>query len=523
MIKTILITAAWLLVLGYSLEAASMEAQDDSLPHSSAPLTLIMSRHVDALNTQFKTYLVDDKGDPNLIDEDGYKQSLLQWCVLKNIDAITDLLFKDKKTNVLYTDTRGHNAFYMAIADESNANADVYQKHCQVAEKLLDYVSRHYSPQQKSAFINQVDHRGLTALHMAAFQGRTEFVELCLRSGARTDMGDSYQRTPLHMACYKGNDSVIKLLLDYRADSSKRDKLDLSPYHYYLLGENQSQEVRNPSFKNQLHQREKDETHRHLLSDPSLRLFKETYERKCGSIFLAYRCLESGAIDASKDMFSVSNVISLLGNEVNLPGVGLITSVVATAADFIETTIEEKKRTPITQWFSTLRMMEDQVEEGAISLTTTYQESIHQLTDESAKRLAELAVARFINYMRDRHLTFDREKPFSVYAHEAVLIPEKSLESLLTRFLSPPLERRGKTETWTSDDIFSKKSKDKEETQKENFTDDKIVESVNTLVSKEARQENDGPSVMLTEPHLTQKGTQQRGCLYNLICCCRRR
>ncbi len=61
--------------------------------------------------------------------------------------------------------------------------------------------------------INQVDHDGWTALHHAAYNGRTSSIALLMKRGADIGAKNQLLCTPLHVACSAGQREAIALLI----------------------------------------------------------------------------------------------------------------------------------------------------------------------------------------------------------------------------------------------------------------------------------------------------------------------
>ena len=166
-----------------------------SQPYPSYDLTALMG-HPD-VKERLTRYLTADQGDPNLIDTQGYQQSLLQWCVYKGYEDMVDYLIQHPKTHMAYVDQAGHYALYMAMATEHDHDPSLLSKHFIIAEKILQALKD--SPHRQSV-VDQQDHRGITSLHMACLHHHKEEVKLLLKNGAFVDVKDHEQRTPLHFA-----------------------------------------------------------------------------------------------------------------------------------------------------------------------------------------------------------------------------------------------------------------------------------------------------------------------------------
>lgn len=64
---------------------------------------------------------------------------------------------------------------------------------------------------------------GLTPLHLAAWYGHTDVVELLLRNGAQVDAKDKRGMTPLYWAAAEGNKQTVQLLIAEGANANAKD------------------------------------------------------------------------------------------------------------------------------------------------------------------------------------------------------------------------------------------------------------------------------------------------------------
>jgi hypothetical protein len=76
---------------------------------------------------------------------------------------------------------------------------------------------------------NTPDKRGLAPLHLAAFMGRRDLVEILVSAGADIQARDKFGRTPLHHAAFDGHKSIVMYLLLHDADPRARSDSGLSP------------------------------------------------------------------------------------------------------------------------------------------------------------------------------------------------------------------------------------------------------------------------------------------------------
>jgi len=78
---------------------------------------------------------------------------------------------------------------------------------------------------------------GWTPLHMAAFAGNTENVELLIRRGAEIESRakTKFRNTPLQVALLTGEYGTAKILLDHGADALNRQAKGFTPMHEAAL------------------------------------------------------------------------------------------------------------------------------------------------------------------------------------------------------------------------------------------------------------------------------------------------
>lgn len=91
------------------------------------------------------------------------------------------------------------------------------------------------------AYINSVDKKGHTALHLAAIYGHFAIAKYLLESGAAIDLQDyEGQWTALHWAADYGYRSIVELLVIFGADVNASDAwgqtpLDWAVGHYEIM------------------------------------------------------------------------------------------------------------------------------------------------------------------------------------------------------------------------------------------------------------------------------------------------
>jgi ankyrin repeat protein len=79
--------------------------------------------------------------------------------------------------------------------------------------------------------VDDVDLLGLTALHLAAWDGHLECVKWCVKMGANVNAEDNVEWKPLHIASLHGHIEVVCVLLDAGAIVDATDKIGWTPLH----------------------------------------------------------------------------------------------------------------------------------------------------------------------------------------------------------------------------------------------------------------------------------------------------
>lgn len=413
-----------------------------------------------AKQQKIKEYLRDG-GNPNLVDRKG-KQSLLQiFCFIGNEEMVNVLI--KKGAFVPYVDAGGHSVFSSIaclgsyLAPEETGRI-LTEKHGRIIQKLISHIGEKYSTDVLKRIINYNDTQGVTALHLASMNGHDWLVErFVLDCHADIDQEDNLGRTALHFACYMGNRNIIGLLLGNKANPEKKSKNGFQAKDFLALRELKGRVRIDQRIIDQLERQSHRQRREDIQEDESLRAFKNVFQRKCSSIFLAYRVLESNAVQETKDVLTVSNAINIIGGMIPLPGAALAVTAAATVVEMVEDQIEARKKQLITEFFESIQAMDEAIEKASCELTSQYKNSIRQLTVEGAETLAECGIARFIAYMRDEETRLERGKPFEHYVLESVRIQKDKTQAFLDQFLfwknKTYLETKNDSR-WTDHDIF---------------------------------------------------------------------
>ena len=87
---------------------------------------------------------------------------------------------------------------------------------------------------QEDMDVNRGDKYGYTALHWAARNGDSFFVQRLLQAGADIEAKDSYGWTALQWAAAEGHDIIADILVSKGADINTRDHLNYTPLHWAI-------------------------------------------------------------------------------------------------------------------------------------------------------------------------------------------------------------------------------------------------------------------------------------------------
>eukprot|EP00746_Dinoflagellata_sp_MGD_P015791 gnl/MRDRNA2_/MRDRNA2_135266_c0_seq1.p1 gnl/MRDRNA2_/MRDRNA2_135266_c0~~gnl/MRDRNA2_/MRDRNA2_135266_c0_seq1.p1 ORF type:complete len:706 (-),score=127.08 gnl/MRDRNA2_/MRDRNA2_135266_c0_seq1:26-2143(-) len=77
--------------------------------------------------------------------------------------------------------------------------------------------------------VNAHNDKQQTPLHLAAWAGRVDIIELLVRNVATVDVQDVEQSTPLNLAVSKNHDMAVQMLLRLNADPQRRNRHHLMP------------------------------------------------------------------------------------------------------------------------------------------------------------------------------------------------------------------------------------------------------------------------------------------------------
>ncbi len=399
--------------------------------------------------TKFKTYL-NAGANPNLVDKNtpsGKKRSLLELYARTGHTEMVKLLL-EKGAIVSYANVLQRNVLHDAC----------FEGHDKILSLCIDHLKQSQEKDIRTELINWADVNGFTALHIASDLGHERCVEMLLKAHATPDHMAMHQATALHFASFHGYDSIIRLLLDYGVDPLLRHENGFAARDFYLLGELAQEERRNMEMAQRL-EKKSDIAYgirlKSIEEDASLRMFKSTFQRKCSAIFLAYRALESGALQTTKGDCAIAETIRILDSVIPLPGTRLAFELMAKGVEAYEEHQEKRKKTFLTRMFVRLDEMEEAVEEGAYQLTHLYKEKIKELTPKGAHTLAMCAIAQFLDYMRgnvEMHSTYT----LASYILTGVKAPRPLfLENVFpATWLNKRISTKDDTLRWTQRDVF---------------------------------------------------------------------
>ena len=85
---------------------------------------------------------------------------------------------------------------------------------------------------ENSAYVNETDHFGRSALHLASDNGHLDIVNMLIFKGADIDAEDECSRTPLISAAVGGHHSVVEVLISSGALFDKKNKKGRTALHH---------------------------------------------------------------------------------------------------------------------------------------------------------------------------------------------------------------------------------------------------------------------------------------------------
>ena len=127
-------------------------------------------------------------------------------------------LFIERGASINKLDKKGRTPFFLACQGG----------HTETARYLLDVLQG-----DEADKLNMASNDGKTPLRKASTRGKLEIVKLLLEridsTSAINAKDSTLQQTPLHLAAYNGHKDVVEILLDAGADTRSRDKSGRTP------------------------------------------------------------------------------------------------------------------------------------------------------------------------------------------------------------------------------------------------------------------------------------------------------
>jgi ankyrin repeat protein len=105
------------------------------------------------------------------------------------------------------------------------------------AEKITELLALVKEDERRS-FVNQHDHtdKEWTALHWAAFYGKSEVVEILIKNGADVNVIGKFRQSPLHCAVCDNHENIVLRLIESGAHVNQQDSEGLTPLHIAAHG-----------------------------------------------------------------------------------------------------------------------------------------------------------------------------------------------------------------------------------------------------------------------------------------------
>jgi ankyrin repeat protein len=84
---------------------------------------------------------------------------------------------------------------------------------------------------EQNIYVNQVNERGESPLHIASKNGRFQLVDYLLKHGVNIRLKDLYGRIALHYAVLNDHVYITEQLLKYTSNPNEQDDFGFSPLH----------------------------------------------------------------------------------------------------------------------------------------------------------------------------------------------------------------------------------------------------------------------------------------------------
>ncbi len=342
--------------------------------------------------------------------------------------------------------------------------------------------------------------KGISPMAIASYGGHTGVVQALCAHGASPQTIDHRGISPLIIASALGHDRVIQELVKGGADVNYCSPGEMgsgSAYHYALQGghltaasylKHEEPAVRERALRAKEQELSKQETklqtmqaHYDDKDDPFQKLeskvaalvrdkeAEKTYLALVASVksnklqstvldriinrlesfFLAYKVLDTGLFKIK--VRALSKGIELLGNFVPLPFADKASKILSWIVNAFQVRNERQKISLVANVGVSFSSLDREIENFALQLACDHSSQIHKLTAKGAKDLADCAVRRIVEYIRNGKLTDEvglREhmrQALYVFDANRGLFPftQKKLETILKD-----------SSTWTDKGVF---------------------------------------------------------------------
>jgi|GEM_PF-5417786 len=203
---------------------------------------------------------------------------------------------------------------------------------------------------------------------------------------------DSLKRQQHH---HRAEDKTVQQLRDQLEamrlqDQQKRQRWQEMEERYAVLSQEHDQ------------RRRLEEEKEFLRSHAQLRFFYEKVERTLNQLFLAYKVLDTGMVESTKNsrLDKAAKGINLLGEMVPLPFASLVTSALSAGVGYAADRSAEKHIRFIAGLIRNTATIDKEAEEAARELTKTYEDQIKTLTLAGGEALAQCGIGRLIEYIQ---------------------------------------------------------------------------------------------------------------------------